>query len=132
MWEMHDKEFETVRSLPPAERYSYTIKKVTDWEVLWRLADGGGWVLSADDEGHELIPVWLHERFACACAGGEWDGCDPQPIALLLWMDLWVPGMRRDNRLVSVFPVSSAEDRGIVVSPKRFREDLEAELDLYE
>lgn len=131
MWEMHDKEFETVRSLPPAERYSYTVKNVADWEVLWCLADGG-WVLSADDEGHELIPVWPHQRFACSCAEGEWDGYDPQPIALSTWMDLWVPGMRRDNRLVSVFPVSSAEDRGIAVSPKRFRKDLETELDLYE
>jgi hypothetical protein len=34
MWEMHDKEFEAVRSLPPVERYFYTIKRVADWEVL--------------------------------------------------------------------------------------------------
>jgi Protein of unknown function (DUF2750) len=132
MWEMHDKEFETVRSLPPDERYSYTIKRVADWEVLWCLAEGGEWVLSADDEGNEIIPVWPHQRFAGVCAEGEWDGYDPRPIELSTWMDHWLPELRQEKRLVSVFPVPSAEDRGMVVFPDRFREDLESELDLYE
>ena len=128
MWEMHDKEFEAVRSLPPDERYSYTIKRMADWEVLWSLTDGGEWASAADDEGNELIPVWPHKRFAGACAEGEWDGYDPQPIELSTWMDCWLPGIRREKRLVSVFPVPGAEDRGKVVRPDRFREDLEAEL----
>jgi hypothetical protein len=34
MWEMHDKEFKTAGSLPPDERYSYTINRVADWEAL--------------------------------------------------------------------------------------------------
>ncbi len=132
MWEMHDKEFETVRSLPPAERYSYTIKRVADWEVLWCLTEGGEWALSADDEGNKLIPVWPHKRFAGACAEGEWDGYDLRPIELSTWMDRRVPGMQQEKRLISVFPVSTVQDRGIVARPDRFQEDLEAELDLYE
>jgi hypothetical protein len=88
--------------------------------------------LSADDEGNKLISVWPHIRFAGACAEGEWDGYDPRPIELSTWMDHWLPELRQEKRLVSVFPVPSAEDRGMVVFPDRFREDLESELDLYE
>jgi hypothetical protein len=105
---------------------------VADWEVLWCLAEGGEWVLSADDEGNEIIPVWPHQRFAGVCADGEWDVHDPRPIALSSWMDRWLPGIQREKRLVSVFPVLRAEDRGMVVCPDRFRDDLQAELDLIE
>jgi hypothetical protein len=132
MWEMHDKEFETVGSLPPDERYSYTIKRVADGEVLWSLTDGGKWALSSDDEGNKLIPVWPHKHFAGACAEREWDGYDTRPLELSTCMDLWLPELRQEKRLVSVFPVPSVEDRGMVVCPDRFREDLQAELDLIE
>lgn len=132
MWEMHDKEFESVTALPPAERYSYTIKRVADWETLWSLAEKGQWALSGDDKGRELVPVWPHERFARACATGGWGGHEPQQIELPIWMERWIPGLQQENRLISVFPVFSERGRGAVVPPDQFREDLEAELELYE
>jgi hypothetical protein len=131
-WEMNEKEFEAVTALPASDRYSYTIKKVADWEVLWSLVKRQEWTLSADNDEHELVPVWPHERFAAACATGQWESFEPQNIALSTWVEHWDPGIHRDKRLVSVFPVFAADISSVVVCSSRFREDLERELELYE
>jgi hypothetical protein len=130
MWIMHDKEFESVLSLSGSRRYEYFIKKVADWETVWSLKNEEGWVLARDDQGHEVIPVWPHERFALACTAGNWAECEPSPIDIAAWLERWIPGALRDRRLVAVFPTPS--DRGVVVSPDRLKEDLERELSLYE
>ncbi len=129
-WTMHDKEFESVLSFSGSQRYEYFIKKVADWETVWSLKKENGWVLAADDQGHELVPVWPHERFALACAAGNWAACGPSPIDIATWLERWIPGVLRDRRLVAVFPTPS--DHGVVVSPERLKEDLERELSLYE
>jgi hypothetical protein len=66
---MHDKEFESVLALSGSERYAYFVKRVADWAELWSLKTEDGWVLAGDDAGHELVPIWPHQRFAMACAG---------------------------------------------------------------
>ena len=129
-WEMHDKEFDSVISLPGKHRYAYFIKKLADWEEVWSLWSEDGWVLAGDNQGHELVPVWPHERFASACISDDWAGCVPKVIPLRVWMDRWIPGMIRDRRLVSVFRTPSGES--VLVSPERLIEDLEKEISLYE
>ena len=129
-WAMHDREFESVTGLPAARRYAYFIKKVADWRLVWSLAADDGWVLAADDEGHECVPVWPHSRFAVAAAKGNWAGHEPRSIELAHWLERWIPGMLRDGLLVAVFP--TPERKGVVVSPERLKADLEEELELYE
>jgi len=68
---MDNKEFEAVLSLSAQRRYAYLLKRVVDWERIWSLGTEEGWALSSDDEGHELVPVRPHERFAAACAEGS-------------------------------------------------------------
>ena len=63
-WAMHDKEYETVLTLPGEERYAYLVKRVADWELVWSLADDDDWALAADGEGHELVLAWHQKRFA--------------------------------------------------------------------
>lgn len=129
-WVMHDKEFESVLSLPAEPRYSYLIKRVAGWGQVWSLAAEDGWALTSDDEGHELVPVWPHERFAAAYAEGTWSDYKPQAISLSDWIERWIPGMQRDGRMVSAFPTPTGESVG--VPPERFRDDLYEELTLYE
>lgn len=129
-WKMHDKEFASVLALPGDRRYSYFISKVADWGLVWSLASDDGWALAADDEGHELIPAWPHERFASACATNNWAGYEPRAIELSNWTEKWIPGMIRDRRLVAVFPTPT--DKGVIVSPERLKDDLDEELSLIE
>jgi hypothetical protein len=130
MWVMNDKEFEAVFSLPAQRRYAYLLKRVVDWERIWGLGTPESWALSSDDEGHELVPVWHRERFAAACAEGSWRGCEPRAIDLSLWMERWIPGMQRDQRMVSAFPTPGGQS--VRVSPEHFENDLKEQLTLYE
>ena len=125
-WAMHDKEYETVLTLPGEERYAYLVKRVADWELVWSLADDDDWALAADGEGHELVPVWPHERFATGCATGNWAGYRPRSIEVSDWLHLWLPGLTRDGRLIAAFPTPGGQ--GVVITPERFGDDLRAEL----
>jgi uncharacterized protein DUF2750 len=126
---VHDKEFESVFALPPARRYEHFIKRVVDWGEVWSLGCEQGWGLGADDEGHELVPVWPHERYAAACIAGDWARYQPRAISLEDWLEKWTPGMERDGRLVAVFP--TPDRQSTPVEPQRLRQDLERELMRY-
>ena len=82
-----------------------------------------------DNEGHEIVPVWPHECFAAACTAAEWAGSEPRSISLTDWMDNWLVGMSKDNRLIVVFKTPSSN--GAVVTPERLTEDLARELRNY-
>ena len=125
-WLMNEKEQEAVMSLSASERYSYSIKRIADWEEIWSLWAKDGWVLSEDNEGNKVIPVWPHEKFATACISGEWTNAKPRMIDLKGWMERWIPGMVRDQRLVCIFPTPRMN--GVVVTPERLMNDLADEL----
>ena len=129
-WKVNQKEFNALIVLEPPKRYAYFIKKAIDFEEIWSLKNRDGWVLMGDDEGHQIIPVWPHSRYASACAVEEWADTKAELISLDDWMQKWLPGIEKDERLIAIFPVPS--NKGIVVSPKRLKTDLEAELSLYE
>lgn len=129
-WKINDKEFEAVSALPFQARYEYFIKHVADSEVVWSLGADDGWVLMGDKEGHEVVPVWPHDRYAAACVSADWAGNKPRPIPLSDWMDVWLPGLAQDHRLVVVFRTPTSN--GAVVTPGRLTEDLAEELRNYE
>lgn len=129
-WAPNEKEIQSVSSLSAPKRYEHWLKKVADNEELWSLTDRGNWALMRDDEGKELVPVWPHRAYALNCASGEWEGYEPRTISLDTWLQRWIPGMKRDGRLVAVFPVSNG--KGVSVDPERLRADLENELAQYE
>jgi hypothetical protein len=129
-YSMTHQEFEAVSALPPVERYDHFIKRVVDWEEVWTLRTMNGFVLADEGEGRELIPVWPHPDYAAACANGEWSECLPEMISLDRFRKIWLPGIERDGRAVSVFPVQAGP--GIVTETPRLATDLEAELTRYE
>jgi hypothetical protein len=124
-WIVNDKEFQTVMALPDGQRYSYFIKRVADQAAIWSVRSTDGWVLGADDNGNEYMPVWPHPRFAKACTSDEWAG-EPESIEVHEWIRKWIPGLMNDNRKIFVFPTPGG--KGVAVDPQRVKKDLEEEL----
>lgn len=129
-YEINQQEFHSVLGLPAPERYSHFIKRIADCEEIWSLRSEDGWVLSGDEQGRKLVPVWPHPLYAEICAVGEWAETRPEAIALNEWLDRWIPGMSSDQRLISVFP--TPQGQSIAVEPNRLKEDLEREISRYE
>lgn len=127
-WELREMEMAAVSALGAAERYTYFVKKVADESRLWSLWNDG-WILAADDSGHQIVPVWPHQNFAALCANDEWSGYTAKEIDLETWMERWLPGIEGDNRLIAIFP--TPDDKGIVVDSKYLAADLEEELERY-
>lgn len=121
-WQPSEKEIVSVSDLEASARYSHCLKKVADTGEIWSLWHPDGWALAGDPQDRECIPVWPHEAYATKCASGAWADYSPKLIPLDVWLQRWIPGMKRDNRLVAVFPTAS--DKGVVVDPDRIEHDI--------
>ena len=130
MRRISEQEYAAVIALSGSDRYRHFIRHVADTEELWSLKSAEGWVLMAADDGHELVPVWPHARYAQACAEGKWQDAEPAAIPLDRWLERWTPGMTQDGRYVTVFPTPGG--KGVVVSPDWLRDDLLEECSQYE
>ncbi len=130
MKDLSDQELAAVQALLGPERYSYFVRRVADREDLWTLRNEEGFVLYANEEGQEVVPVWPDRRFAEACSQASWDDTQPFKIDLDRWLAAWTPGMETDGRLIAVFPLPS--DQGVVVPPAQLADDLSAEAEQYE
>jgi hypothetical protein len=97
---------------------------------MWALASDRGWVVGADDDGREFVPVWPHPRYAEDEATGDWEDSTPALIDVHDWLDTWTPNLVVDKRLVGVFPVHGQEQA--VIEPSEFAADLRDELSLVE
>jgi hypothetical protein len=132
-YELSPKEYDALIQVGAPKRYEYSVKRMADWADVWSLANSDGWVLLGDSSGNEMVPIWPHPQFAELCATEDWVDCEPRMINLEDWRSKWLPGLCRDNRLLSVFPIPGPSGpHGAVVSPDRFRSDLEDQLDLIE
>ncbi len=129
-YRMTNNQFSAALKLSASLRYDHFIKRVADWGTVWSLGTAEEWALLGDAEEREVVPVWPHERYAEACASGDWAGHHPRSIPLVEWLDAWLPGIARDGRRVAVFPTPSC--KGIVVTADRLQADLEEELRNYE
>lgn len=127
---MNGKQVENVLRLKAPERYSYFVKRSADWQEVWSLRSPNGWTIGKDDQGRELFPVWPHPTFAELCAHGLWEDAKPEKITLSEWLNGWLPDLRAQKKLVSIFPLPSGG--GIAVDPARVKDDIESELSLIE
>ena len=124
-----DLEMKSVLKLDAAQRYSYFIKRVADWEVAWGLWDDG-WALVRDDDGRTGLPLWPTQEFAQACALGEWEKYRPQMVALSDLIDDLILRLRDDGLFVGVFPTPGS--RGMLVAPCDMGDALRAECERYQ
>lgn len=124
-----DKERDAVLKLDAAQRYSYFIKRVADWEAAWGLWDDG-WALVGDDDGRTGFPLWPAREYAEGCAAGEWAAYRPEQIALTDLMSELLVRLRDDGVLVGVFPTLA--NKGMLVEPNEVAAGLRAECRQYE
>lgn len=122
MQETSDEQLAAVAKLSAPERYSFFVQQVAVREELWTLRNDEGFILYADEERRELVPVWPDRRLAEACARSSSDECEPFRIDLDRWLAAWTPGLETEGRRVAVFPLSS--DYGVVVEPDQLAKDL--------
>jgi hypothetical protein len=129
-YRLNAKEFEAVQRLSVRKRYAYLVKRAADWGELWALRSSDGWVVGADEDGREFVPVWPHPRFAESQSNAAWADASPEPIEVHRWIHEWTSELIADGRLVGVFPVDGQENA--VIEPSEFRADLGDELALIE
>ena len=109
-------------ALSADERYAYFIREAVARDGVWTLQGPGGFVAFRDEDGRDCFPFWPDPESAAAVANDDWDDCRPESLALEVFMERWLKGMARDERLVSVFP--AADGTGIVVEPLELYADL--------
>lgn len=129
-YEPSDEEIASVMRLAGPERYGYFVERVADWQEIWSLKDGGGWVLLWSGDNTVLFPVWPSRNFADACCENDWEQCVPTVISLDEWLDNWTPGLQRDSRLVAVFPLPRGN--AVTVSSEQLASDLRGASEQYE
>ena len=128
-WEVTDREFAALVTLPGPKRYEYFVKRAAGHATLYGLHGDDGWALAEDDDGLYL-PVWPHPRFAEACARGHWAGDRPKAIDVDRFVLAWPQRLNEDGLKVAVFP--TPDNHGVVVDADELRCDLEQELSLFE
>ena len=130
MWNLTQKEFQSVSKLENGARAEYAVKRFADNRLVWLLASGPEeWCLVEADDGRECVPIWPHERFAEACCIEEFASAKPKSVPVDEFAHKWLSGMAKDGRYVAVFPVPGM--RGVVVEPYSFEALIMAELAKY-
>ena len=127
--QISDAQYQAVIALPPAKRYSYCIRVMADQAQAWALCDIG-WATGSDDAGNRCFPLWPAERYARACAFGQWKTCVPCPIEVHALLDTNLPELRRLGMLLAVFPTPVAG--AAFPSFHQFESDLREELERIE
>ena len=124
----HCEKLKNILALTPEPRYEYFIRKITDFETLWGLYDGG-WA-TADSKTVVAIPFWPEEDFAKLCANAEWEGFEPKSILLSDFIGIWLPGMERDKKVCQLSPIPNQQ--GSLVLPQNLLFAVKKELQQYE
>ncbi|MBK1723803.1 DUF2750 domain-containing protein [Thiocystis violacea] len=109
--------------LPADDRYAYFIEASVRQGKVWTLAGTGGFVAFRDEDGRDCFPFWPSPELAEALANDDWSDCKAESLDLDVFMDRWLKGMARDDRLVSVF--SAPDGTSIVMDPLELLQELQ-------
>lgn len=119
---LDDAERARVLALSADDQYQDFLDRAAADGQVWTLKGPGGFVAYSGDDGEPCFPFWPHPDYARALATEDWSDCRPEPLSLDLFVQRWLPGMRRDGRKVAVFPTPAG--MGLVVEPEELLEDL--------
>ena len=90
--------------------------------ALWTLKGEGGYVAFHDEEG-PCFPFWTSPVGAQALVTADWADCKPERVGLAELRGVWLPGMAKAGRCLTLEP--SADGEGIVCDPEELLADLE-------
>ena len=123
-WNLKEKEVEALLAADGKRRYEYFVRRVCETRKVWTLyADG--WASFSDGE-KTLVPLWPHETYAARFGKGDWSSFAPTSITLRVFLDHWIPGMKKDRVEPAIFPVDSGS--AVSVSPADLESHLRIEL----
>ena len=127
-WVLNDEEIETMLAADGEHRYAYFVHHVCETRRVWGLY-GEGWA-SLCEGGKKYILFWPHEAYAARFKDAQWRAYEPQPIELDVFLERWVPGMKKEAIDPAVFPVRSGSTA--VISVDDLEENIRHELDGHE
>ena len=129
-YKMNPQQYEAVLALSSADRSSHFVGKVADWEQLWGVRNGEGWLIPVTPENIEYFPVWPHPEYAQKITDEHYPGHNAVEISLDEFISSWLPKFEKDNVKVGVFP--NKEWVFWVMEPNDLLECLKEECALYE
>ena len=125
-----EKEINSVFLLNGKTRYEYLIKRIVDTEELWLIKLEDKFVLLADDNENEGIPIWPHIKYIECFICDEWKNAIPFSMPVNIWINKWIPGMINDKINIAAFP--NKELKAVFIDPNEHLKHLNYELEKYE
>lgn len=94
------------------------VDRIREQGAVWGLCnDDDAWAIHEDpDEHEEVMPVWVDEQSARACAVDEWADYVPTKIDLADFIDNWLPALQEDAVWIGIN--FSASEQGDDVDPE--------------
>lgn len=127
-----DKEINAILGKSQDVRYSYSLKRIADNDCLWTLSSNEDNILSIQDEGQKVFPIWPFKEYAEKYIQvlDKYGDCTVLEISLEKFADELIDFLCENKMSICIFPVSET-DYGKIVSVNTFAEDLSVELEDY-
>lgn len=115
-----------ISGLQPYERYTFSIKRIADFEEAWLLKNLNGDIAIAEIDGHIVTPIWPASEFTISCQVGIWEKYIASKVDLEQIEDEVLSLVSTEGYLIDMFPVD--DKSGFVVTVEEFLRDLNIEL----
>ena len=132
IWEyrISKEEFQALEKCNSETRYTYTVKRIIDAEVLWTIVDEENHLVIQTDRNKKLLPVWSSKEYAQVfCVKGE----NNYKYSAFTWEtfeDSVMEYIRQNDILINVFPTKK-EPFGKIVDSNTFVEEINKLIEEY-
>ena len=132
IWEyrISNEEFQALEKCNSETRYTYTVKRIIDAEVLWTIVDEEDHLVIQTDGNKKLLPVWSSKEYAQVfCVKGE----NNYKYSAFTWEtfeDSVMEYIRQNDILINVFPTKK-EPFGKIVDSNTFVEEINKLIEEY-
>ena len=117
------EEFQALEKCNSETRYTYTVKRIIDTEVLWTIVDEEDHLVIQTDGNKKLLPVWSSKEYAQVfCVKGE-NNYKYSPITSETFQYSVIDYIKQNGILINVFPTKK-EPLGKIVDLKTFVEEI--------
>lgn len=128
-YSLNQEEFQNTIALDHEARLTHFIEKVADWEELWGISDGEGWLVQAKGE-QAYISLWPHPHFSEDIVKRFMPKNESAEIDFEFLLEELIPTLKQENIYIAVFPNQKWE--GLLLSPADFESRLLEEVKKYE
>ena len=132
IWEyrISKEEFQALEKCNSETRYTYTVKRIIDAEVLWTIVDEEDHLVIQTDGNKKFLPVWSSKEYAQVfCVKGE----NNYKYSAFTWEtfeDSVMEYIRQNDILINVFPTKK-EPFGKIVDSNTFVEEINKLIEEY-